>query len=159
MRITRSLSSNADLADGWFVYETSDPAIRIQVKADEVAGRRVLSGFLVEREGGAIDAQLLRSLPLVDIEHQLNSKLIRGALTYRDRKAGLKIKTPVGQRTYPDEFYERVASIYSMLIARREHPAPAIAEANGIPVSTVHRWIKESRQRGILPPGRKGRAG
>jgi len=34
-----------------------------------------------------------------------------------------------------------------------------LAEANGVPVSTVHRWVKEARRRGFLPPGRPGRSG
>lgn len=66
----------------------------------------------------------------------------------------------MGVRTYPDTFYEKVARAYSIAIARHQHPAQAIADANGgMAVSTVHRWIKEARRRGILAPGRKGRAG
>jgi transposase len=39
-------------------------------------------------------------------------------------------------------------------------PAQTIAEANGVPVTTVHRWIREARRRGSLPPARgKGQAG
>lgn len=157
MRITRRLGSADE--GGWRGYDSDDPNLKIYVQGSELAGRQILSGLRIERSGAPIDMHSLRSLPLVDIEHQLNSGLIAGANKYRERKAGLKLNPPTSQRTYPDEFYEKVAGVYSMLISRREHPAAAIAEANGIPVSTVHRWIKEARRRGILPPGRKGRAG
>jgi len=28
-----------------------------------------------------------------------------------------------------------------------------------VPVTTAHRWVKEARRRGFLPPGQKGRRG
>lgn len=30
---------------------------------------------------------------------------------------------------------------------------PALAEDQGIPLSSAHRWIYETRRRGFLPPG------
>lgn len=57
------------------------------------------------------------------------------------------------------EFTERVAEHYRYHAARTSAPAKAIAEAHGVPVTTVHRWIREARQLGKLPPGRQGRVG
>lgn len=62
-------------------------------------------------------------------------------------------------RRYPDSFYEQLAELYGAWAAEGRRPAAAIAEANGIPVSQVHGWIKEARRRGVLSPGRPGKAG
>jgi hypothetical protein len=58
-------------------------------------------------------------------------------------------------------FYEAVATAYRWLVVIKESRRPAldIAEANGVPVTTAHRWIAEARRRGILEPGVRGRAG
>ncbi|MEU3222638.1 hypothetical protein ABZ695_05695 [Streptomyces sp. NPDC006976] len=58
-----------------------------------------------------------------------------------------------------DEHLRDVAEAYRWNTNANRPPAPAIAEAAGVPVRTVHRWIYEARKRGILPPARTGRAG
>lgn len=70
----------------------------------------------------------------------------------------LRIEAPDGTRR-PDSFYRKVAELYGFLAGRSRSPAAEIAQANGLPVTTVHRWVKEARRRGFLPPGRRGRAG
>jgi hypothetical protein len=62
-------------------------------------------------------------------------------------------------RPYPDDFYRAVASVYSDLAGVLRAPAGAIADANGVPVSRVHEWVKVARARGFLPKGRQGKAG
>jgi hypothetical protein len=57
-------------------------------------------------------------------------------------------------RSYPPEMYIRVAMLYSRCVAGGVRPAPAIAEANGVPETTVRRWIREARRRGALAPAR-----
>lgn len=64
-----------------------------------------------------------------------------------------------GRRRHPDGFYRRVATVYLNLAQSSSRPAAELAEANGVPTTTAHRWIKESRRRGFLPPGRPGKAG
>jgi hypothetical protein len=59
-------------------------------------------------------------------------------------------------RKRPDDFYRRVADVFSRAAGPR--PAIRIAEANGVPPSTVHRWVKEARRRGVMPGGRTGTA-
>lgn len=53
----------------------------------------------------------------------------------------------------PDSFYRQVARLF---LARRAEgskaPALDISEAHGVPVTTVHRWVKEARRRGFLTP-------
>jgi len=58
-----------------------------------------------------------------------------------------------------DGFYARVAAAYQEYAAITNAPAAAIAGEAGVPVTTVHRWVREARRRGQLPPARKGRAG
>jgi hypothetical protein len=63
-------------------------------------------------------------------------------------------------KPYGDDFYRRVALVYSGLVAAGEAPAPRIADANGVPaITTVHRWVREARRRGFLPPATRGKAG
>ena len=59
----------------------------------------------------------------------------------------------------PDDFYREVAELYSRLAQSNRNPATHIAKANDVPVTTVHRWVKEARRRGFLAPGRRGTGG
>jgi hypothetical protein len=55
----------------------------------------------------------------------------------------------------PDSFYRMVADRYQWLTANGHRPGPELAEANGIPVSTVHRWVREARRRGLMGAGQR----
>lgn len=68
-----------------------------------------------------------------------------------------KVAIPDGRKR-PDSFYEQVAARWTILTITRPtaRPAHVLAEANDVPVTTVHRWIKEARRRGILGPGQRG---
>lgn len=59
----------------------------------------------------------------------------------------------------PEEFYPLVARAYFEYAPKTRAPAKEIATEAGVPVTTVHRWIREARRRGFLPPARKGKAG
>lgn len=63
------------------------------------------------------------------------------------------------RRPFGDAFYRSVAEVYRRAAALHRGPAAVLAEANGVPVSSVHSWVKEARRRGFLPPGIRGRAG
>lgn len=129
-----------------------------------------------------ITAALLRDFPLNEAEAAANGPDLRDDLIARldedvriewknrsetDRefptKLGArptgKLPVPKGNR-YPDAFYRRTAREYARLVTSGDRaPAQTIAEANGVPATTAHRWIKEARRRGFLPAGRAGRAG
>lgn len=69
--------------------------------------------------------------------------------------ASTKLDIPT-TRKKPDAFYEQVANVYAALLNQGvSYPAAGLAEANGVAVTTVHRWIKEARRRGLLPPARR----
>lgn len=59
----------------------------------------------------------------------------------------------------PAEFSRRVARAYSDAVVKTSKPAKFLADEANVPVGTVHRWIREARQRGFLPPARRGKAG
>jgi hypothetical protein len=83
------------------------------------------------------------------------------------RRRALRLRVPPGPGKKPDKFYERVAELYMALVsdpdrARSRRPAQEIYEANkdqGIKVTTVHRWIREARNRTLLTTAERGRAG
>ena len=63
-------------------------------------------------------------------------------------------------RSKPDEFYQYVADMYGAIVRRGERgPATVIAGSMSVPVTTVHRWVREARARGLMAPGEAGRAG
>ena len=74
------------------------------------------------------------------------------------RARRLRVAVPK-MRPYPEAFYRRIATLYSELAAAGSRPASVIAEANNVPTTTVHRWIRECRIRELLPAGRTGKAG
>lgn len=75
------------------------------------------------------------------------------------RQRSLRLPIP-DVRKRPDSFYSKVAELYSALAADGSRkPASEIAQANDVPVTTVHRWIKEARDRKLLGSGRRGKAG
>jgi hypothetical protein len=60
----------------------------------------------------------------------------------------------------PDGFYGLVAEAYrEYATTTGRAAAAAIAAEAGVPVTTVHRWVREARRRGHLPPGKQGRTG
>lgn len=68
----------------------------------------------------------------------------------------LRLDVPEG-RPKPDEFYERVAEVFSYLTTVSQRPATDLAEANDVNATTVHGWVKEARRRGLLPSGERSR--
>ncbi len=65
---------------------------------------------------------------------------------------------PQGHR-YDDHFYELVAGHYRARLKAGKRPAQEIAKASGVPVTTVHRWVRAARRRGFLAATTRGRAG
>jgi hypothetical protein len=146
------------------------------------AGRVVTEGDRRPILGDPLRAADLRAFPLGAVEAAANSeyrqalldrledeqdlwsdsagkeqaKARRAAKATASADAGLSI--PAG-REYGDDFYRQVADVYGRLAASTHRPAAVIAERNGVPVRTVHRWVYEARRRGFLPGGSRGKAG
>jgi hypothetical protein len=153
------------LDDDWHAWVDDGPApgggpVTVRVRVDEGDdGRLHLVDLHVE---GRVSAEVLRSIPIGRIEAAANAQLHASA---PDRPPGRARATiPARLRTnavrgYPDAFYDAVASAYRHLAATTHRPVAALATANGVPVSTAQRWVKEARRRRLLAPGRPGKAG
>jgi hypothetical protein len=68
----------------------------------------------------------------------------------------LRLAVPQG-RPKPDGFYQQVAEVFGYLTTVSQRPANVLAEANDVPTTTVHGWVKEARKRGFLPSGERAR--
>jgi len=77
---------------------------------------------------------------------------------HSDHEPSLTLAVPADRRK-PDSFYADVADRYQWLASKVKRPAEELAAANGVPVTTVHRWVKEARRREILPPGQRPSGG
>lgn len=143
-------------------------------------GRLVLDGLRID---GPPTADLLRAIPVGKLEATANAQLAvvdDAVVPVRNRRprpvrppeattAGWEISDPAtavprraaqpAGRGRPDHFYRDVATVYLDYAQGSHRPAADLAERHEVPVTTAHRWIKEARRRGFLPPGRPGRAG
>lgn len=63
----------------------------------------------------------------------------------------LVLDAAVGVRRKPTEFWTQVADAFLFLSAVGQAPAKRLAEENKVPVTTVHRWVKEARSQGVMP--------
>ncbi len=110
---------------------------------------------------GAVSAEVLRSVPVGRIEATANAQLHPTAAgPPRKRAATIPPRLRDNAvRGYPDAFYDAVAKTYRHLAATTARPVGELADANQVPVTTAQRWVKEARRRGLLAPGRPGKAG
>lgn len=107
-------------------------------------------GVLFPDEFGQIDAALTTYVEKApDSGH--------GGKVTRRKSARKPLRRPDGSD--PEGFYRTVADAYNDAVLTTAAPAPVLAEEAGVPVGTVHRWIREARRGGYLPPAKKGRAG
>jgi hypothetical protein len=170
----------------WYEWRQDEPPlagtvlVRIGVGP---GGRLVLTGLRIE---GTPSAELLRAIPVGRIEAAANAQLTAGeaargtahVLSTRPRPVAAPVAEDIGwemtepslavtrpaagparPRGRPDVFYRHVADVYLTYAQASPRPACDLADEHGVPVSTAHRWVKEARRRGFLPPGRPGKSG
>ena len=174
--------------DGWFAYNYPPyGADGMHAHATRDAdGRWVLNALFLH--GEALSAETLRGISIPRMEAKLAldvqdpdtrermSRAADDALTIGELRKRSQIVADeqreqlqhgVARRRQltrpdgldPDEFYQAVASAYGAYAVQSNAPAKLIATEADVPVGTAHRWIREARRRGFLPPARKGRAG
>ncbi len=73
----------------------------------------------------------------------------------KPRSPRLKVKVPAGHRK-PDSFYQKIGERFAYLSVVSERPATELAEANGVPTTTIHGWVREARRRGLMGPSERG---
>jgi len=127
--------------------------------------------YLPWRPGDPITSQLLRELPTARIEAAVNKRLFTMKRT--ETITGGKIVLPSGRKVSERDllkplgdpkkvadFYELVALQHGRLTRTGDrNPSATMAEINGVALSTAQGWVTKARERGLLPPGRRGRAG
>jgi len=175
------------VADGWYEWRQDEPSlagtvlVRVAVGSD---GRLVLTGLRID---GTPSAELLRAIPVGRIEAAANAQLAveeapggtTPVVSLRARPVAPPVAEDIGWemvepllavvraapsqsvrlRGRPDIFYREVADVYLEYAQASPRPACDLAERHSVPVSTAHRWVKEARRRGFLPPGRPGKSG
>ncbi len=147
--------------------------IRLQRQAFAVPEEVRITGviYLPWRPGDPITSQLLRELPTARIEAAINKRLF--AMKRSETILGGKIVLPSGRKVserdllkplgdpkkVPD-FYEMVALQHGRLTQQGDaNPSATMARLSGVALSTAQGWVTKARDRGLLPPGRRGRAG
>jgi len=139
---------------------TSDDLRRLPVAAMEM----LLNHPAVMSELSALSDKLdAISGPIPNRALAQLDRLIDDAMRERStppKRSELRLPRHKGTGKKPDSFYMALATAYSRLVHHRMRPAAELAAANNVPLTTVHRWVREARARGFLPAqGRKGRAG
>jgi hypothetical protein len=177
-RQTELGSEQNETSDGrWRYIEHTDTAtrvfIRLQRQMFAVPEEIRITGvvYLPWRPGDPITSQLLRELPTARIEAAINKRLF--AMSRTTTLTGGKIELPSGRKVaerdllrplgepkQTPDFYELVALQHGHLSAKGDpNPSATMAELNGVALSTAQGWVAKARARGLLPPGRRGRAG
>ncbi|MCD2441557.1 hypothetical protein LQ757_04615 [Agromyces sp. SYSU K20354] len=147
--------------------------IRLQRQTFAVPEEVRITGviYLPWRAGDPITSQLLRELPTARIEAAINKRLfaMKRTETITGGKivlpSGHKISerdllNPIGDPKKTPDFYELVALQHGHLSRKGDkNPSATMAEINGVALSTAQGWVTKARERGLLPPGRRGRAG
>lgn len=164
---------------GYATFDRGDTAPIVQLRFGELPTGRIAITELHIADAVDLTGTLVRSLPFGQITTAVNRPTaidkvrdhirakgdeysptkfgpVRVPLGPRERAPSLRLAIPQGRRR-PDDFYQRVGELYTRLTSsgRSQRPAADIAKANAVPVSTVHRWIKEARNRGLLAPGQR----
>jgi hypothetical protein len=175
---TQSASDENETIDGRWRYLEHEAThtrvmIRLQRQLFAVPEEVRITGviYLPWRPGDPITSQLLRELPTARIEAAINKRLF--AMKRTETITGGKIVLPSGRKvserdllkplgdpkTVPD-FYELVALQHGRLTQQGDaNPSATMAKVNGVALSTAQGWVTRARERGLLPPGRRGRAG
>ena len=127
--------------------------------------------YLPWRPGDPITSQLLRELPTARIEAAINKRLfaVKRTTTITGGKielpSGRKVAErdllkPLGDPKKTPDFSELVALQHGRLTATGDaNPSATMAELSAVALSTAQGWVAKARTRGLLPPGRRGRAG
>jgi hypothetical protein len=119
-------------------------------------GRRCIQSLEVTHPEG-VTINLLRHLPLERIEQHERTR--RKSVGWYGDSADVIAQLPSSPRG-SDRFYHDVAAAYLSQVKNGVRtPALAMANAKGVPLSTVRGWIHRARLLGYLPPARRGAAG
>lgn len=152
--VRRGDEGHREVADTRAVFGLDDQG---QVRLDHLE--------IEARSGEDITALVLRNYPLA-----IATGIARRALydSPEEQQAdepfaqpGLPLDDEWPELTRPDgtdAWYQQFGRLFLLASAWSPAPAKRIAEQWGYPVSAVHRWTKEARRRGFLPPDARSRS-
>jgi hypothetical protein len=174
-------SEHANLDEGrWYLVQHTETGTRVLLRLQRhvrvYEGRRSevrISGVahLPFYAGDPVTSQLLRDLPTAKIEAAINKRLfaVTDATRFQNGKITLpngrvlhssEVLHPLGDPKRTADFYERVALQHSRLAEDGDpNPTATMAQISDVALSTAQGWVARARARGLLPPGRRGRAG
>jgi hypothetical protein len=152
----------------WFDQEKPNEIRRVQLTlADEITPTR-LQRFPWRRALAVVDS-VIRGFELNARARQgdpsANEEIWRqieynDALERKDRKPQAPTTSKPGRRGHPDEHYQDIAALYTKFRKQGLHnPTAGIATEYHVERSTAAGWVRRARERGHLPPARRGRAG
>lgn len=174
-------SEHSNLDEGrWFLIQHTDTGTRVLLRLQRqvrmyqdrmgevrIAGVVHLPFFA----GDPITSQQLRELPTAKIEAAINKRLfaVAGASRFRNGRIVLpsgrtlragEVLVPLGDPKRTSDFYELVALQHARLAEDGDpNPTATMARLSEVALSTAQGWVAKARRRGLLPPGRRGRAG
>ena len=174
-------SEHGNLDEGrWFLIQHTETGTRVllrlqrqvRVYQDRMGEVRIAGVVhLPFFAGDPITSQQLRELPTAKIEAAINKRLfaVTGASRFengriilpsgRTLRAG-EVLAPLGDPKRTPDFYELVALQHARLAEDGDpNPTATMARNSEVALSTAQGWVAKARARGLLPPGRRGRAG
>ena len=174
-------SEHSNLDEGrWFLIQHTETGTRVllrlqrqvRVYQDRMGEVRIAGVVhLPFFAGDPITSQQLRELPTAKIEAAINKRLfaVTGASRFvngriilpsgRALRAG-EVLAPLGDPKRTPDFYELVALQHARLAEDGDpNPTATMARNSEVALSTAQGWVAKARARGLLPPGRRGRAG
>jgi hypothetical protein len=117
-------------------------------------------GKLEERFGARENLRRMDEAPELDGPERVLAGGMMVWVLGQDQDPGERPPQLTRPERITDDFLADLARTYRWLVASGDTaPAASIAKEIGAPLGTVRRWVMNARQRGVLPPGRPGRAG
>ncbi|MGF3056532.1 hypothetical protein [Microbacterium sp. YY-01] len=175
------LTGYNDGRDGrWFLIQHVQSSTRVLLRLQrqyvllqEPMGEVRITGivYLPEQAGDPVASPMLRNLPTSRIEAAINRRQFAvtgttrfegGTLTMPSGRIlrSTEVMKPLGNPKRTPDFYEVVALQHTLLVDDGEpNPTARMAEISRVPLSTAQGWVARARSKGLLPPGRRGRAG
>lgn len=174
-------SSHNNLDHGrWFLIQHIESSTRVLLRLqrqylleEEPQGEVRITGivYLPEWAGDPVASPMLRNLPTSRIEAAINRRqfAVTGATRFEGGTLTMPsgrvmraedVMKPLGNPKRTPDFYEVVALQHTRLVDDGEpNPTARMAEISRVPLSTAQGWVARARAKGLLPPGRRGRAG
>ncbi|WP_265447117.1 hypothetical protein [Flexivirga meconopsidis] len=164
----------------WFLIQHVESNTRVLLRLqrqylldEEPKGEVRITGivYLPEWAGDSVASPMLRNLPTSRIEAAINrrqfavtgaSRFTGGTMTMPSGRTlrAEDVMKPLGNPKRTPDFYEVVALQHARLVDDGEpNPTARMADLSRVPLSTAQGWVARARRKGLLPPGRRGRAG